>query len=182
MRQSVLCNTQNHTNQPTNQQTNKQTNKQTNQPSKQPTNKPSNQPTKQPTNQSTNQPTKQPKLSELFHFTDTSSQVKWIINSTEFCDIRYKPNGYFEWGHHSGTLKPLSEVESSFSRVYLKPHSTSVQAGAKPWRYLRNSQIYLVLVIRCTLSSSPKPGISLDPSALPSTRARWLIKQENEFK
>jgi hypothetical protein len=32
------------------------------------------------------------------------SQVKCIINSTEFGDIRYKPNGYFEWGHHGNAL------------------------------------------------------------------------------
>ena len=27
-----------------------------------------------------------------------SSQVKCIMNSTEFGDIRYKPNRYFKWG------------------------------------------------------------------------------------
>jgi hypothetical protein len=28
----------------------------------------------------------------------SSRQVKCIMNSTEFGDVRYKPNGYFEWG------------------------------------------------------------------------------------
>ena len=36
-----------------------------------------------------------------------SSQVKCIINSTEFGDIRYKINGYFEWGHHGTAQAPL---------------------------------------------------------------------------
>ena len=38
---------------------------------------------------------------------EESSQVKCIINSTEFGDIRYKPNGYFEWGHHGNAQAPL---------------------------------------------------------------------------
>ena len=45
-----------------------------------------------------------------------STQVKCIINSTEFGDIRYKPNGAFGVGFLSlsgvttGTLKSLTEV------------------------------------------------------------------------
>ena len=35
-----------------------------------------------------------------------SSQVKCIMNTTEFGDVRYKPNGYFEGGHHGSTQEP----------------------------------------------------------------------------
>jgi len=53
-------------------------------------------------------------LTFLKYSNDISSQVKCIINSTEFGDIRYKPNGYFEWGHHGNAqaLQPCGTFTS----------------------------------------------------------------------
>jgi hypothetical protein len=53
-----------------------------------------------------------------------SSQVKCIMNTTEFGDVRYKPNGYFE-GVTTGALKSHKLFQSRLSQYRIAQVASS---------------------------------------------------------
>jgi hypothetical protein len=44
------------------------------------------------------------------------------MNSTEFGDVRYKPNGYFEWGHNGSTQESQELFQTRLSQLDTASH------------------------------------------------------------